>query len=89
MMAGCSFTSERCSASLGTNIVGVVFLGGVVLRVGLGRALFCEAEVTDFELWTPFVAAAPDKETFLRMLVGFAAFLGGVVLWVEPWGVVL
>lgn len=95
MMAGCcSFTSKKGTGSLETGAtVGEVFcLGDVVLRVGLGRALLAVI-LEDFEPWTPPpLATAPGEEVFLllRAFVGFAAFLGGVVLWwVEPWGVVL
>ena len=98
IMAGCcSFISERGIGSLEPDtIVGEVFcLGGVVLRVGLGRVLFCDVAVilVDFEPWTPPLATAPGEEVLLlRALVGFVAFLGGVVVvlwWVEPWGVIL
>ena len=98
MMAGCcSFTSKKgiCSLETGATVGEVFCLGGVVLRVGLGRELFCDVAVTlvDFEPWIPPpLATAPGEEVLLllRAFVGFAAFLGGVVLrWVEPWGVVL
>lgn len=95
-MAGCcSFTSERGISSLEMDTVGEVFcLGGVVLRVGLGRVLFCDITMVlvDFVPWPPSpLATAPGEEVFLlRAFVGFMTFLGGVVLWrVEPWGVVL
>lgn len=88
MMASC------CIGSLETDTVGEVFcLGGVVLRVGLGRALFSDVVVIDFEPWIPppLAAALGEEDGFLlRAFVGFVAFLGGVVLWwVELWGVVL
>lgn len=98
IMAGCcsfGFTSERGIGSLeaGTTVGEVFCLGGVVLRVGLGRVLFCDVELTlvDFELCIPppLLATVPGEDVFLlRAFVGFAGFLGGVVV-LEPWGVVL
>lgn len=96
IMAGCCiFIPVRGLSSLEEDTVGEVFcLGGVVLRVGLGRAPFCivAAVVLDFEPWTPppLAAALDEDEFLLRAFVGFVAFLGGVMLWwVELWGVVL
>ena len=78
-----SCCSERWSIAEG----GVVFPGGVVLRVGLERFL-CAAIDGDNCEWLPLDIVVGG--VLLRPDIGIVlAFLGGVVLWVELWGEVL